>query len=288
MMEKRKNNIFVAFALISTGILIALIALIMVGFDFERLNDEHTEKKNYTTSENIDSIIVSSDVSKVNIKKTAGDTCRVEYVESNKTRINVTLENGTLEIKEKDKRKWYDFVRFSFLTSYNYKINIYLPEDQYESLKVRTDTGSIRVDSISVKEKIKLEADTGSVDVENLTCEELICDVDTGHIDIDDINSDAVTLSTDTGSISAKDTIVKGHFKASTDTGSVKINDIEADTIDIKTDTGSIKGTVYGPMIFKAKTDTGSINVPDSDEGGLCNLKTDTGSIKVKYSNKSR
>ena len=52
----------------------------------------------------------------------------------------------------------------------------------------------------------------------------------------------------------------------------------------VKTDTGDISGSLLSDKIFLTETDTGSIKVPQSVNGGKCELTTDTGDIRITVS----
>ncbi|SEG05434.1 DUF4097 and DUF4098 domain-containing protein YvlB [Eubacterium ruminantium] len=261
-MEKKRGSHYVAFSLMMIGLLLAISGFAMVGFNYKKLSNEETEDKKFTTEKKIENIIIKSDVADVKLIKTDDDEIKVEYSESKKLKCSISVDNGTLTIKQKDNRRWYEFIGFHFST--DYKINVYLPEKQYESVKVTSDTGSVSVSGFSIDD-LSISVDTGAIKVKNVKCEE-------------------IKAETDTGTVTFTDVVAKGDMSVKTDTGSIDFTDIDAASIVMNTDTGSIKGTVLSEKIFSASTDTGSVNVPEGESGGKCKLTTDTGSINVKYS----
>ena len=74
----------------------------------------------------------------------------------------ILVADGTLKIEMHDDRDWTDYVGI-FPAIESMEMKIYLPEKQYESLIVYTDTGDVKVPGeLSVKEAT-IRTDTGEV-----------------------------------------------------------------------------------------------------------------------------
>ncbi len=274
---------YTAILLIGLGMIVGFAGFAMLGFDYKKLTREKINKKHFEAASDVEIVSIESNVSDVVIKKSKDNFCRVDYAESKNIKVEVSVDNGTLRIKEKDKRKWYDFIgSFVFYTGER-KMTVYLPEDVYYAITVKSDTGDIGVYSIPVDGNIKLTTDTGDVTIFNLTCEDVVVDVDTGDVDIDTVRCNNIKTRTDTGDIVLTDMIAKGDLNIDTDTGDVIFKDIDAATIVARTDTGDIEGTILSDKVFVAKADTGDVKVPETLTGGACKLTTDTGDITIKY-----
>ena len=282
-MEKSKTLKYSALFLIALGLITFFAGFAMAGFDFKKLTREKIDKKSYTTDADIDIINIESNISDVIIKKSTDGSCRIDYSESKNIKIDISVSDGVLKIKEKDKRKWYDYISNINFYCADRKITVYLPEDVYESVTVSSDTGDLGIYSIPVNGKIKFTSDTGDTTIYNLSCDDVVIDTDTGDVDMDTVRCNNIKVRVDTGDIVFTDVIAAGELNADTDTGDVEFKDCDAETIVVRTDTGDIEGTLLSEKIIIAKTDTGDVKVPESLTGGACKLTTDTGDIIIKY-----
>ncbi|MBQ1252336.1 MAG: DUF4097 family beta strand repeat protein [Firmicutes bacterium] len=123
------------------------------------------------------------------------------------------------------------------------KITVYLPQDSYNSLSVETSTGDINLTDITCN-KIVIESNTGDTTLENV-----------------------IAIKT---------------FDLKCDTGDIEFTLCDAAEIFAETDTGNIYGTLLTEKIIFAQSDTGDIRVPQSMNGGRCELSTDTGDITIE------
>ena len=69
-----------------------------------------------------------------------------------------------------------------------------------------------------------------------------------------------------------------------TDEEKVKMTEIvsESKADYIKTSTGDVEGTLLSEKIFSIHTSTGKVKVPNTNNGGTCEIKTSTGDIEIQ------
>ena len=243
---------------------------------------------------------------------------RVECCEHQHMKHSVSVQNDTLLITVEDNRAWYEYIGFNFNTA---KITVYLPEAAYESLTVKSATGSVKLPSdfrfetanvslttgsvafgANVESKAKIKTTTGSIRIEQVSVGELELSVTTGHINVSDVKCQGslkahVTTGnakfTDvtcgdfrstgsTGDLTLKNVVAAEKLTAERSTGDVKFDGADAAEIWVETDTGDVTGTLLSDKIFFTETDTGSVSVPRSTAGGKCEITTDTGDIRLK------
>jgi len=260
MKKNGKILLTIAIVLTTVGFLGFVVLMTIRGWDFSTLGTEEFETNTYTVSETFDKISVDVNISDVNFVSVEDEPCSVVCKETEKLRYSVSVKNDTLVIRMIDKRKWYDHIGIH-LGSYN--MTVYLPETEYESIIAHTNTGDVKIESITAVNDIQVETDTGDIKLTDISCTKL-------------------ETETDTGDISLKRVIAEGDFDITSDTGDVKFSDSDAEEINVETDTGDVTGTLCSEKIFQTDSDTGHIRVPDSVTGGRCKVTTDTGDIELK------
>lgn len=230
---------------------------------------------------------------------------------------SVSVKDGTLEIKNIDTRKWYEYIGFNFDTP---KITVYIPEGEYgklsvkastgdveipevfkfksvdisvstddvknyafalEDVKIKTTTGNICIEDASIG-LLDLTVSTGKVTVSGVTCEgDIAVGVSTGKTYLSNICCKNFTSSGSTGDISLNNVIATEKLSINRSTGDVKFDSSDAAEIYIETDTGDVTGSLLTDKVFITQTGTGKINVPKTVNGGRCEITTSTGDIKI-------
>ncbi|MBQ2733887.1 MAG: DUF4097 family beta strand repeat protein [Clostridia bacterium] len=315
-----KKAAIVAVVFMLIGIAVIAAVLIAEGPSFDFFDMENYEMTTYHITENFDKISVVSDTADVSFFLSDNGKCRVECYERKNLRYSVaTIDDGTLCVELVDSRKWYEHI--SFFSFDKDEIKVYLPKAEYESLRIKNDTGDVEIPNVfrfgnvditlstgdakcfaSVSEKLKIKTSTGAIRVEGVSAGELELSTSTGDIKVSDVTctgniklrvSTGKTTLTDisctdlvsdgsTGDITLENVIASGMFDIERSTGDVDLTACDAASVKIETDTGHVKGTFLTDKIFYAKSDTGSIKVPKSTTGGLCEIETDTGDIKIE------
>lgn len=298
MSKAKKKWLITAASLLAIGSAIFAGAMAALGFDFSKLNTIKYETNIYEVSGDFDEISIDVDITDIVFKQSNDESCKVVCFEAEKAKHSVRCANGTLTIDMTDDTKWYDHIGVSFASP---KMTIYLPQSEYTSLLIDTDTGDIdipksftfneleietdtgNVDCIAnVSDIIKIASDTGRIDISSAASN---CNVDiktnTGSIKLTDIACTNFTAESDTGNISLVNVVAANSIYVETDTGDVKLKNSDAANLSIKTDTGNVTGTLLSEKFFIAKSSTGNVNVPKTKTGGKCEIITDTGNIKI-------
>lgn len=312
-----RNKIWLVTAtiLVIAGCLLFVWVMTVLKWDFSKLSTDKYVTNTYEINENFSSVSVDTDTA--DIVFVPSERCTVVCFEQNKVRHSVDVIDGTLVIKAVDTRKWYEYVGINFSSP---KITVYLPESEYaaltiktstgnveipkelgfenvdisqstggtacyapvsETLKVKTSTGSIRVESASVG-ALDLAVSTGRVTVSDVVCKgEAKIKVSTGRTVMTNVKCQSLTTSGSTGNITLENVVAADTLNIKRSTGNVRLDMADASEIFIKTDTGSVEGSLLTAKVFIAKTDTGRISVPDTTSGGRCEITTDTGDIKI-------
>lgn len=312
----KKSFIIVSVSLILFGLIIGAVGLVLMDFDFNSLNTEKVIEKMHNVTEKFESVSIRTKTAKVNILVSDGDECRVQINEKENVFYTVSVEDGTLTIKENDTRRWYNYI--GIIQTSNV-INLYMPAGAYNSLNIGIDTGDVKVEAGFEFDTVIIDGDTSDIELYSNVKSKLECETDTGDIKISGANASVISLETDTGSIDIAN-ITAGDIKLEGSTSKLKLQNIncknieiesgtgkanligviaensmkievatcdvyldacDAADINIKTGTGDVEGTLLTNKVFVANSGTGKIQVPESYEGGKCNIKTGTGDIKI-------
>ena len=317
MKKTGKILLIVATVLVIVGLIGFVVTMANRDWNFGSMSTEEFETNTYTVSESFDKISIDVYTTDITFMFSEDERCSVECKETEKLRHNVSVQNGTLVINMTDTRKWYD--KFGVFVG-SYKMTVYLPEAEYASLKVDTDTGDVTMPEDFAFEKVNIDSDTGDVEWFATVSDTAIINLDTGDILVEKVTAENLELSSDTGSVELESVTAKGNIKADTDTGDIYLDDascanldaqsdtgdinlknsvadgafnIENETGDVEfensdaseifvdTSTGDITGTLRSDKIFQTDSETGRISVPDSVTGGKCKITSDTGDIEL-------
>ncbi len=316
---KRATKIWLicAVALVLLGAVVFGGAMSMLNWNFFKLSNNKCETNEYEINDAFSNISVKADTADIVFLQSNDEKTHVICREYKNENHSVKVTDNTLTIELTDTRKWYEHISFILLETPS--IKIYLPEENYKLLDIKsstgdieipdflklesvnadlstgdinllassdfaelkTDTGNINVENITVG-KLEIVVSTGDIAVKNTTCEGYISiNATTGDVSVCDTRCHSLVSKGTTGYITLKNTIAKSLFSIERDTGDVELEKCDAEEILIVTDTGHVHGTLLSDKVFITSSDTGKIRVPESTTGGKCKITTDTGDIKI-------
>lgn len=313
----KKIIILVIGLLLFSALLSSICGISSLGFNFFRRASSGSAKT-WTLKENFSNIDIKSKTGDIRFYESSERSAKVVWSGSKNTKLIVKTQWGTLSVQEKYKLPWFLRPVSVFDSS---EIQVWLPKETYKELSAKSDTGSIVIPAGFTFDKAVIDTDTGPIDFRAGVRDDLKIDSDTGRITVNGIRPTNMRLDSDTGEISAANIKASKDIRLETDTGRITVTDVscqkldvksdtgsllltnalaaekldlESDTgsirldrcdggsVEIETDTGAIQGTLLSEKIFTAKSGTGKVNVPESTNGGPCNIKSDTGSITIE------
>lgn len=258
---------------ITIATLLLLVGIVGSVYTFPTIikNNAVSIKDEFHTSVEMNNINVKTTNSKVQFKPTTEDTLKVTLESSNSNEELTTLvEDSTLTINVKNK-SWH-FFSMEFFSDIPILI-IHLPEHEYESIKIKSDNGTIVMADIAVE---KLNAKTSN-----------------GTIELSEIDANITDFKTSNGKVIL--TNIKGDISGKTSNGSITYNaENILQAIDLHTSNGKIKintETELTNNTLDLRTDFGKIRVFDSPDWDtnfgngdyLIKLRTDNGGITIKH-----
>ena len=217
---------------------------------------------------NCNEININSDCTNIYVKNSDNKEIRVMiYGNQNKSIVSSNLNGNTLNISQKQKRG-FNFFGFNTVM---HKIEVYIPKEYQDNLKINNDYGDILIDSfananmdikescgnVSIKEgntvtidndygniilekakSAKLEESCGSIEageVHNIEAEN-----DYGNIKITKITN-SLNLSNSCGDIRVDNLILNEDAKINNDMGKIYIGSTNKIFFDAKTDLGKVR-----------------------------------------------
>ncbi len=317
MRKRTKAGLIIASCLVLIGCILFGGVMAMLKWDFTKLSTTKYETNEYAINEHYNNLSIVTDTADIMLVPSVSAKSTVVCYEQKNVKHSVTVQNGTLVIEVVDTRRWYEYIGINFGAP---KITVSIPQGDYgvlsvksstgdveipknfqfesmdisestgdvtsaasvsELLKIKTNTGDIRVENISAG-ALDLSVSTGSVTVSGVVCEgDVKIRVSTGKTALTDIPCKNVISDGNTGDISLKNVIATEKFSIERSTGDVTFDGCDAAEIVVETDTGDVRGNLLSDKVFVAETDTGRVDVPKTVSGGRCEITTDTGNIRI-------
>lgn len=305
-----------ATLLVVAGLLLFVLAMVAKNWDFSQLSTVRLETREHSFSDAFENIRIETDTANIAFLPADGMETRVVCRQEVDGGYSVTVEDGTLVIREADARPWYQKLAFRLETP---SVTVYLPREEYAGVTVLSNTGDVQIPqdfrfaSLEIRENtgnivcrasasqwMKLHTTTGNIRLENVTAGELelsvssgkvtVAQVDcqgnlsirvsTGNARLTDVCCKNLTSTGSTGDISLENTVAE-KMTIQRDTGDIRFERCDAAELEITTDTGNVTGTLLTGKIFDARSDTGWVRVPENGSGGTCRVRTDTGNISI-------
>lgn len=250
-------------AAVATVIVLLIIAAFWGGFM------EKTRK--YTISENYDNVEVYGQSSSIVICLSSDNNTYVKCKRNDRVNVN----GDTLTIKEE--REWFRFISFA-----NPKLEIYLPEKEYEKLMIDTVSGSVNLQDRISFINVEIESTSGSIDADIEIADKAVFESTSGSVKIEDLNNSELAVSTLSGSIKLNNVISERSIIIETTSGSVKLDKVDSENIEISTVSGSVNGSILSDKQYQVSTVSGSVNIPESRGNESCRIETLSGSINIE------
>lgn len=321
---KNKVNLWLLIGggLILFGGIIFVITMSFLDWDFKKLSTVEYETNEYEINEGFKNILIDTNTTDIILLPSEDEKAKVVAYEEEKINHIAKVEDGTLKIERNDTRKWHEKLQpFNFDSS---KLTVYLPKASYESLKIDSSTGDIKIPqnftfrnieidtstsdvncSASSSGLLKIKVSTGDICVDGAFYAEMnikastgdikllgtACigkislEVSTGDISASTITCNEFTATGSNGDITLGNVIATSKMQIKTGTGDISLDRCDSYDINLKATTGDIEGSLLTDKIFDADASTGDVSVPANvKDAGKCTIRTTTGDINIKIS----
>ena len=294
-MNRTLKAVIVAVALIIVGAVLAGCSL----WGLDGAWDQLSGKNNMvTTQETITGEFTNIDVDvfwlDVQLIPSSDGTSYYKATTYDSRPCTVTVENGTLMVRQQDNRKWHQHIGIYWEKT---SLQVYLPEDTYGQLTIQSDTSDVTIPAGFTFENITITTDTGDVAIKaqvdgdlNITCStgdirlvgiaaKAICaTTSTGDMDISQTKCDNLSISTTTGYCQLETLNVAEKLLATSSTGGKFLNKVDCGSLSITGTTGDTRlNNVKVSADAQMESTTGDWKLYNVTVSGDAKMESDTG-----------
>lgn len=262
MSKGKKIAIIIAVIFIGVGILMAGAALVLTGFNFSKLNTRNYEVQKVEVDETFNNIEIEDVECDIQLAKSNDGICRVEFTATEGIEHNISVDNGLLKVTRIDTRKWYECI--GIFSWEEMRVTVYLPEKEYDSLKLNTVSGNIIVPEEFIFVNAVASSTSGDVIMSYVEAEELFASSTSGDVELFSV-------------------IINGDADIKAVSGDIELEGCDAESFRIKTVSGDVDGEILTTKNFVTNTTSGNVRVPVSDySAGECVIDTTSGDIEIE------
>ena len=237
-MENKSNNNVIIFVIVLFSVLALCVTAVFIKLLNESKKGNIFDKENYTLEKVYDEeftdefklIDINVEVADVDIKVSEDDKTYVKIYNYEEL-TDVKVSTDTIEITAKTKKC------FMFCNNKGGKVEVYLPVDYSNDLKVKSDVGDINIEGFK---NAYLEVDTNVGDLEVDKIKNVIAKSDVGDIKIDNIY-EYVKIKTNVGDVRIENLNIIKDSEIDSEIGDVKIENINDIYVDAKASVGETK-----------------------------------------------
>lgn len=313
-MKLHKSYYITACALLVGGIVLTGVSIAAGAWNTTKYAEAVNLKDRYfEVTESFTSIDCQTDVIDVTIQAAEGDMCTISATNLPDDQIHVTVEDGTLCVDAKPKKKnWYTHFQFGIALP-TAEVKISLPAAIYETVTLNSDVGKIQVKDLKT-DTLSMENDTGTHSLQNITCKNLSVSNDVGDTLLEQVQvREKLHIQQNTGDLEMQNCIANGSGTISVDVGHLRMTDSKLvrteihssigdvdlkdctlyDNCEIENDIGDVTCVLYAEKdscSVDAETDIGEIRVNGKKSGyrisnamNTLTIRTNTGDIRVDF-----
>ncbi|NUC17543.1 hypothetical protein EXW28_16895 [Bacillus mycoides] len=286
MINKKKLSIIAG--------IIFIIGIVGSLFTYRSLATVPISEEKVINNNNVSSVIIDTNNVRVNINPTTESNMKVTLdgeVNPNIKRTLATDEKGsTLLISYKEKQQsWFNFNISEVLVPLT--LNVYLPEKQYDSLKISNNNGYVSAKQQNTTH-FDINTSNGRVELREINSQKINAETNNGSMDFKDITAQNIHVKSNNGRIMLDH--VEGELEGQSKNGSLSLKTNELDrNLNFTTHNGKINiETEKEPtnVQFNVSVDNGKANILNKYNGNAVigkgenqiKLNTHNGSISVK------
>ncbi|MEK5302470.1 MULTISPECIES: DUF4097 family beta strand repeat-containing protein [Bacillus] len=286
MINKKKLSIIAG--------IIFIIGIVGSLFTYRSIATVPISEEKVINNNNVSSVIIDTNNVRVNINPTTESNMKVTLDGEVNPNIKRTLatdeKDSTLLISYKEKQQiWFNFNISEVLVPLT--LNVYLPEKQYDSLKVSNSNGFVSIKKLNTTH-FDINTSNGRVELREINSQKINAETNNGSMDFKDITAQNIHVKSNNGRIMLDH--VEGELEGQSKNGSLSLKTNELDrNLNFTTHNGKINiETEKEPtnVQFNVSVDNGKANILNKYNGNAVigkgenqiKLNTHNGSISVK------
>jgi hypothetical protein len=304
-MIHRKSILTVAGILLVVG-----LALCFVTFragaqrDFQTVGSQGTEivydKQNYqTAAQGIEKVVVAARDMPVTVLPSDGDEITIDYFTAEKDPYEITLENGVLALRCKNKNSIFSTSPadwffggvnsvYNVISQVNLQIQVHVPKAYAGDFQLDTSNAAISLSDLPKVGEVRVDTSNGAVKLTNIGAELVETSTSNGAMTLEEVTTPGnVSAITSNGSITAKRVGAGETLKLDTSNGRISVDAVLAQTLEISTSNGAITGNVDGKRsdyTISSSTSNADNNIDSGGSGPRrLNVNTSNGAISISF-----
>lgn len=317
MRKGKKIALLVAVLLVVLGAALGVGAALLGDLTLEGLDAQELVTETIPITEDFQNISINDSFSDIYFLPSEDDTCKLVFTRLTDVTYTAGVEGDTLAITGEDGRKWYEMIQFGPGWG-ELEMVVYLPETQYRDLTITSGAGDLKIPSNfvfdfallttasgdvifrgGVEKALTLQTASGDILAENVRAESiqintasgtialntvtvggnLNLDSTSGDLDLTGVMCGELTANSSSGEMACRDVLAERTIQMDSASGEIRLVDCDASSLVLTSSSGDITGTLLTPKVYQAESDSGNAKVPDSTQGGPCEIHTSSGDI---------
>ncbi|MEK4743464.1 MULTISPECIES: DUF4097 family beta strand repeat-containing protein [Bacillus] len=288
MINKKKLSIIAG--------IIFIIGIVGSLFTYRSIATVPISEEKVINNNNVSSVIIDTNNVRVNINPTTESNMKVTLDGEVNPNIKRTLatdeKDSTLLISYKEKQQsWFNFNFNISEVLVPLTLNVYLPEKQYDSLKISNNNGYVSAKQQNTTH-FDINTSNGRVELREINSQKINAETNNGSMEFKDITAQNIHVKSNNGRIMLDH--VEGELEGQSKNGSLSLKTNELDrNLNFTTHNGKINiETEKEPtnVQFNVSVDNGKANILNKYNGNAVigkgenqiKLNTHNGSISVK------
>ena len=249
---RTKTAIIVGGTMAAAGILICCFVFFFAGFDFSKIAtvETYSEKTSTFSSESVRQINLELDGSRVGLLQTEQQDISLTYNTGKDMDYAITETDGILRISTKCAPEWFVSFTDGFLSGIidfqHRKVVLRIPEGYEGNIDIKTQNGSVKLDSLSLTGNISLTTSNASVRGNRISSKTLAIQNNNGSIHLSQVRTASLHSVTVNARITLESVTAEKEAIVENNNGSIRLAHLDCPDILLSTKNASIKGTVCG------------------------------------------
>lgn len=310
MKKGKKICIILAACCIVVGGVMTMASVAMAGFDFSKFNSRLVYKKTYsievsyqektyTAESDFDQIEISTEWENVQFVPSEDGTCKVVCPVKDDADFTVEVKDNTLRVI-KNEENWQENL-FNFQFSAPEDVTLYLPQNTYQNLSVKTASGNVilpsdfvftNVDIYSasgnlegqaqISQTLNAESVSGNVSVQKFAGDKLELKTNSGDIHVQDSTAKTIGITSVSGNVSINRSGASENAMLQLTSGDVDFVKFDAPKIEVTTVSGCVEGSLLSGKQFFVNSLSGDVQVPQNQsQSQTCTISTTSGDVRL-------
>lgn len=278
MNKVKKIFLISATGMIVAGLIIAIVSMAFVKFDFTQLDTQDWQKNTYEIEEEFENIEIHGSETDVKLLPATDGVCKVVCTENDTIYNEIEVTENALSIIRVDKSKKHVFVSVEFEQP---ETTIYLPEQVYVKLLIENSSGDIEIPEGFTFEEANVENTSGQITFYADVKGTLSAKSSSGGVRIGKNTIGSLSAVASSGAASVRTATVKEDVSVETSSGIILIEELACAKLRVKNSSGSIHLSDVKAEELEGENSSGEIRCDNMMVAGDMKLSNTSGGMEL-------